>query len=301
MKKIIINGASGLLGKALIDYLDKNVYNFAVIARNTGKAESMFPECKIIKYKDSLLPEIFEDYFAVINFAGASIGGRRWNDEYKKQLYSSRINTTKNIAYAVSRTIRKPSVFINASASGYYGFRDESPADESAAAGKDFLARLCSDWEDCTKEIRNSGVRTVILRTAVVLSKSAEATERLIKPFRYFAGGKLGSGKQPFPFIHIKDMIRIIEFILENDSIEGAVNCACPDRITNKEFSKITGKILHRPSIFTVPSLVLKILLDGFADSILKGRFIVPAKLISNDFKFEFADAESALNDILRK
>ncbi len=300
MRKIIINGASGLLGRALIDYLDKDVYKFTVIARNTDKAEKMFPGCEIIKYKDSLTPDIFENYFAVINFAGASIGGKRWNDEYKRLLYSSRINTTKNIAYAVSRTIRKPSVFINASASGYYGFRDESSADESAAAGKDFLARLCADWEDCTKEIQNSGVRTVVLRTAVVLSKNSEATDRLIKPFRYFAGGKLGSGNQPFPFIHIKDMVRIIEFILENDSIEGAVNCSCPSRITNKEFAKITGKILNRPSIFTVPPFVLIILLDGFADSILKGRFIVPAKLMSKGFKFDFADAESALNDILK-
>jgi Predicted nucleoside-diphosphate sugar epimerase len=166
---------------------------------------------------------------------------------------------------------------------------------------KIFLQDFVQTGKTAQKKFKIQDVRTVVLRTAVVLSKNSEATEKLIKPFRYFAGGKLGSGNQPFPFIHIRDMVRIIEFILENDSIEGAVNCSSPARITNKEFAKITGKILHRPSIFTVPSFVLKILLDGFADSILKGRFIVPAKLISNGFKFEFADAESTMNDILKK
>lgn len=298
MKRIIINGATGLIGKALIDYLDKTEYSLTVLSRNTEKAKNIFPDCEVVKYTEPLLPEVFENYFAVINLAGASIGAKRWNKDFKKLLYSSRINTTKNIAYAISRTKRKPEVFMNASAAGYYGYKDKSPADESSQPGKDFLARLCVDWEDCIKEIENSGIRSIKLRTAMVLARNGEALERLAMPYKFFVGGKLGSGNQPFTFIHIIDMVRIIKFALENTSVDGAINCTAPEMITNAEFSKILGRILKRPAIFAVPAFMLKLIIGEFAETILNGRYIIPKKLQDNGFKFEFPDAESALKEI---
>ena len=300
MRQIIINGATGLIGRALISYLDKSKYSITVLSRDVINAKKIFPNNKIIEYKSNLLPDTFENVFAVLNFAGASIGGKRWNKKWKQILYSSRINSTKNIAYAISRSKRKPEVFINSSAVGYYGWRDKTPADENSLPGKDFLSRLCVDWEECTKEIENAGVRTIRLRTGIVLSKSDGALQRMITPFKFFVGGKLGSGKQPFPYIHIEDLVRIIEFIFGNNSLAGAVNCVSPENISNKEFSDIVGKILHRPSLFTVPSFALKIILGEFADTILNGRIIIPAKLLDYDFKYKYPDLKSALNDLLK-
>ncbi|HZR10496.1 MAG TPA: TIGR01777 family oxidoreductase, partial [Myxococcales bacterium] len=231
---------------------------------------------------------------AVVNLAGASVAGKRWSPEYKKAILDSRVLTTRALVEAIAKAQRKPQVLVNASAVGYYGGRGDEVLEESAGPGADFLADVVSRWE---AEAQRASIRSVQVRTGIVLSAQGGALEKMLPPFKAFVGGPIGSGKQWFPWIHIADEVAAIAWCIDSD-LTGAVNLAAPGIVTMKEFAKALGRVLHRPSWAPVPAAPLRILLGEFASALLEGQRAVPRKLLDSGFRFRFSDVDSALRDL---
>ncbi|MCX6166125.1 MAG: TIGR01777 family oxidoreductase [Ignavibacteriae bacterium] len=281
-KRIIITGATGLIGKNIVPILIEKGYGITIFTRNVESAKNKFDNSRIkfIKWDysqpyDKIIEQI-ENCFAVVNLAGASIAGKRWNDEYKKELYNSRVITTKKIADAISKCKSKPSCLINTSAIGFYGTDGTEVLNEESADGDDYLAKLCFDWEKEAMEAEKYGVRAVTLRIGMVLDKNEGALKKFLLPFKLFAGGYQGTGKQWISWIHIDDLINLIIFSIENQEIKGAINCTSPKTVSNMDFCKSLGKVLHRPSYFPVPGFILKLVIGDFAEYLLKGRKVIP-------------------------
>jgi hypothetical protein len=307
-KKIVaVNGATGLIGKNLTLKLLNKGYIVNVLTRNKENAGKSFEQYQNIIYTkftgknltDEVISALNGNY-GIINLAGASIGDKRWSSSYKKLLYDSRIESTKLLVEAMSGMKDKPSVFINASASGFYGLNPEGESDEYSEPGDDFLAKLVLDWESAAQKAKDFNIRTCIVRTGVVLSEKGGALERMVKPFKFFAGGHLGTGRQWLPWIHIDDLTELFIYLLESEKMSGVYNGTSPDRITNKQLAKAIGKILGRPAVFPVPAFILKLVVGEFAKYLLEGRKIIPKRTIESGFKFIYPDIESALKNVLK-
>lgn len=303
-RQIVINGGTGMLGRKLSCALIKKEYEILMLSRNPLKFQNAFDKNISFKKFDSHtssdeLSEILNGSHGIINLAGAPIAGKRWSDQYKKELYNSRIIPTKIISESVADLSVKPDFFINASATGIYGDRGDEILNEESIAGNDFLANLCNDWE---KEAMKSKeiTRTVTVRIGVVLDEKGGALEKLILPFKFFAGGYLGNGKQFLPWIHIEDLIRSFLFIIDNRNVSGAVIASSPNPARNKEFSRDIGKVLSRPAFLPAPGFGLKIILGEFAGFLLASQRTVPLKLLNQGFQFKFPDSFSALNSLLK-
>jgi uncharacterized protein (TIGR01777 family) len=304
-KRIIISGATGLIGKKLIAVLSEKGYSITVLSRNKNSAKRILGDKADIMEWDYTKPsddivEVINGSFSIINLSGASIAGKRWNEEYKKVIYDSRVLTAKKITEAISKCNSKPDSFISSSASGYYGLDGEESMTEDSPSGNDYLAKVCKDWESSAMEAEKYGVRAVCVRIAVVLDKNEGALLKLIKPFKFFIGGHLGNGKQWFPWIHIDDLVNLFIFSLENPGIKGGLNGAAPEQTRNKDFCKSLGKVMGRPGLFPVPEFALKIAVGEFATYLLTGRKIFPEKALRNGFKFKYDNLESALTNILK-
>lgn len=304
-KKIILTGATGFVGKKLISILVEKGYAISVLSRNKNSAKKILGkdievyEWDYTKSSDDII-EIINGCFAIINLAGASIAGKRWDEEYKKLIYNSRIITAAKITDAISKCEVKPQSLINSSAVGYYGLSGEELMTERSSPENDYLAKVCFDWESSAMEAEKYRVRVVTIRTAVVLDKKEGALKKLITPFKYFIGGKIGNGKQWFPWIHIVDLVNLYLYALENPSIQGALNGTAPEQINNKDFCKTLGKVMGRPSLFPVPGFILKIAVGEFATYLLTGRKVFPEKALKAGFKFKYDNIESALINILK-
>jgi len=300
MDSITVFGGSGFLGRRLISELESK-YEFVVASRSSSDKNTLRSGIRKAVIDGTL--ESYTDAIngssAVINFSGASIAGKRWNGGYKKEIYDSRIGTTEMIVNAIEKCSRKPSVFISTSASGYYGDRADEILTEDAAAGRDFLAELCSDWEKAAFRARDLGVRTVCIRIGIVFDKNEGALKELVFPFRLFAGGKLGTGRQWMPWIHVNDVTGIISYALENDSISGPLNTASPNPCTNKDFSKLVGKIMRRPAFFAVPGFALGIITGEFGKYLLASQRLHPDKILKAGYKFRYENLAGALNNLL--
>jgi uncharacterized protein (TIGR01777 family) len=248
---------------------------------------------------DEWLHEL-ESVDAVIHLAGANLSTKRWNKEYKKLLYDSRIISTKKLIEAIKTVERKPKVFITASAIGYYGNRSDEILTEESEAGKDFLANLCNDWEKEAKNVEQFGVRSVQIRTGLALSRNEGALKQMLPAFKYFIGGPLGNGKQWYSWLHIEDIVNIYVKALESEILSGPINAVSPNPVTMKKFAKILGDVLHRPSFFSVPKIILLLVIGQVAEVVTSSQRVVPEKLLNSSFKFKFEKLEDALRDILK-
>lgn len=299
--KIAITGATGLVGQKLVNELLKRNDEIIILTRSVDKAKNVFPLASgFINWTGKV-----EDWFSqlenvdvIINLAGENVMARRWNEEHKKKVYSSRIDGTKKLVDAISLLNNKPKTFISASAIGYYGNINEE-VDEQSPVGKDFLAKVVQDWENASSKIDELNIRRVLIRIGLVLSNKDGALPKLILPFKFFVGGSLGSGDQWFSWIHIDDLVKIFLFAIDNPNLKGVYNATSPNPVKMKKFAKTLGKILHRPSFFNVPSFVLKIALGEGADSILNGAKVKSKKICEAGFKFQFNDLETALKQLL--
>jgi uncharacterized protein (TIGR01777 family) len=304
LKKIIITGATGFIGARLTKSLIERGDEVTVFTRSMEKINSIPGVKEYVKW-DYRNPAEWERYIerkgAVIHLAGANLFGRRWNDNYKKLIVDSREVSTLNLAKAIKKIEKKPEVFICASAVGYYGNSENNLLTENSPAGNDFLATVCKRWEAAAAEVEKAGVRRISIRTGLVLSTEEGTLKKMLLPFKLFIGGSLGNGKQWFPWIHIDDLINIFLFTLDNNNVNGTLNASSPNPVRMKEFTKTLGKVLRRPSFFTVPEFVLKIVLGEFADAVVASFRVVPEKLIDNNFQFEFVELESALRDLLKE
>lgn len=241
-----------------------------------------------------------ENADTIIHLAGANLGAKRWTAEYKRQIYDSRIISTRNLIEAIKSLEQKPKVFICASAVGYYGDRTDEILKEDSTKGNDFLAKLCCDWEIEAKQAEQLGVRRVSVRTGLVLMKDEGVIKQLLFPFKFFLGGSLGNGKQWFPWIHIDDIVGIYLQSIENINLNGVVNAASPGIVRMKEFAKTFGSILKRPSFFPIPKFAIKIVAGEFGEYAVMSQRVSVEKILNNSYKFKFEKLEDALRDILK-
>ncbi|MDX5476717.1 MAG: TIGR01777 family oxidoreductase [Bacillaceae bacterium] len=299
---IAIAGGTGLVGQALTEYLIDNGHTVFILTRDTSNKKNT-DQLKYVEWlTGNATPEVeLHSVGAFVNLAGESINSGRWTEERKHRILESRIASTKEIVRIMNAMVNKPSVLVNASAIGYYGTSETDVFTENnQVAGKDFLATTVSQWEEEALQAETFGIRTVLTRFGIVLDKEDGALPRMILPYKLFAGGTVGSGKQWMSWVHIQDVIRIIEFCIKNESIQGAVNVTAPHPKRMHEFGKTIGKVMNRPHWIPAPSFALKIALGEMSDLVLKGQKVMPAKLERAGFDFSFPNLEEALEDILK-
>jgi uncharacterized protein (TIGR01777 family) len=303
-KKIVVTGAKGLIGKSLVKKLIERNDSVVVLSKKTLQVKQLFANSvEIIEWDygfDDRLVKALAGVDAVIHLAGANIASKRWNESYKKTIIDSRTVPTRNLIKAMQQSNNIPSVFVCASAVGFYGNTGEKSIAENSPAGNDFLSQVCAVWEEESSKVEQLGIRRVSVRTGIVLSTQDGALKKLLLPFKLFAGGPLGNGKQWFPWIHIDDEVDIFLHAIDNNDLTGAANAVSPEHLRMKEFASILGGILNRPSFFNVPPLVLKIVLGEAAESILFSQKIKPEKLLNTGFKFKFSSPTEALSDLIK-
>jgi hypothetical protein len=301
---VLIFGGTGFVGRNLTEELLANGYQVFVVTRNRQKtANSLGEKVKVIEWDNiSPLSSIYElrGIDAVVNLAGESIGNRRWSDSVKQEILASRIRTTGAIVTAINNGTIQPKVLINASAVGYYGPCQDDEITESAEAGQDFLAQVCRDWENEAYKVQNGLTRVVTIRIGVVLGNEG-ALNRMAMPFKFYIGGPLGTGNQWLSWIHIQDLTSMIRFIIEHQELTGPINATAPDSVRMRDFCKVLGTVLKRPSWLPVPELLLKIALGQMAEMLLHGQRAVPEKILAAGFDFRFPKLKSALEDALGK
>jgi uncharacterized protein (TIGR01777 family) len=294
--KVVIAGASGFLGQALLRDLITRGHDVTTLVRRkplSVREIEWHPE------RNELDPAVLADMQAVVTLAGAGISDKRWSAGYKHTLLKSRLQPTTTIARALASLPddSRPATFISASAIGYYGDRGDELLDETSAAGTGFLADLCSGWEAATAPAEATGVRVARLRTGLVLAASGGLLKRLLPIFKAGFGGKLGSGDQYQSWISLSDTIGAVCHVLTTDQITGPVNLTAPDPVQNREFSATLASVLHRPSFVSVPGFALRLALGEFADQgVLTSQRAIPAALAASGYRFEHTDLRFALN-----
>lgn len=303
--KIILAGATGFIGQRLIKKLREANHSLVLLSRNSSEARRHYGSTLQVELWDAKTQGAWAHHLdgadAIINLTGESIAGKRWTQTQKQKILASRVDATNVIVEALGKANKKPQVLVNASAVGYYGDVPEGNVTEDYPQGKDFLAETCGRWEQAALQAEQFGIRVACIRTGIVLDKNGGALKKLLLPFRLFAGGPLGTGKQWFPWIHIEDEIGAIIFALENQKLSGAVNLAAPESVTMRQFCSALGKAMHRPSWAPVPGFVLKITLGEMAGPLLlSGQRVVPKKLSEAGYTFRFAELDAALRNVLK-
>ncbi|MFC5602517.1 TIGR01777 family oxidoreductase [Sporosarcina koreensis] len=298
--KIIVAGGTGFIGKKLIDLLLQNGHEVVVLTRRNRSSSNNLSYVEWLK-EDAIPEKEIETADAVINLAGVSINDGRWTAKHQKQIYDSRMIATDELLRIISEMPQKPSVFINASAIGIYPVSlTEVYTEDSISTPDDFLGKTVHDWEEKAKQASRYGARTVFMRFGVVLGNDGGALPLMTLPYKLFAGGTVGSGKQWVSWIHVTDVIRAILFAIEHRSVEGPVNVTAPSPLRMKEFGKTIGTVLKRPHWFPTPALAMKLALGQKSKLVLEGQKVLPEVLLENGFTFEFPELESALRDLLR-
>ncbi|MGC8799291.1 TIGR01777 family oxidoreductase [Chloroflexus sp.] len=306
-KRIIITGATGLIGRKLVAEL-RDDYQLVIFSRNPERARALLPgAADYVAWQPAEQgpwAAAIDGAWAVVHLAGAPVAtgllGRRWTPEYKAEIRNSRIIGTRGIVNAMAGAQQRPSVFVCASAVGYYGpYRDNTPLDENAPPGKDFLAQVCVAWEAEAAKAEALGVRTVMLRTGLVLDPDSGALPQLMLPFKLLTGGPILPGTQVYPWIHPADEVGLIRFALEHEQVRGPLNASAPKPLANRDFAAVLGKVLGSPSWLPVPEFSLRIALGEMADVVVYGQNALPRKALSLGYRFHFTELEPALRDLL--
>jgi uncharacterized protein len=296
--KILITGASGFIGTALQRSLQEKGHDLLLASRSEPRDKSWIQWSVEDGFAD---PKKLEGINAVIHLAGESISGLRWTDEKKKAIRDSRVLGTRNIVDTISELDHRPAVLIAASAVGFYGDRGDEVLTETSKSGKTFLAEVCREWEAESRRAEDSGVRTVLLRTALVLSKDGGALGTMLLPFKLGLGGTIGDGKQWMSWVSLVDHINVINLALENEGVRGAVNSASPSPVTNEEFTKTMGEVLYRPTFIPVPEFAVHMLMGEMGEALLlDSTRVVPKRLTDLGFKFKFADLKKAIENAVK-
>lgn len=297
--RIVIAGGSGLLGRALVERLAVENHDLVVLSRRVGSSTHTAVREVPWTADGSIGPWAREvdGADAVVNLAGAGIADKRWTPARKALLRSSRVGSTRSLVAAVEAAGKRPPVFVQGSAVGYYGSRlSDETHDESSPAGTDFLARLAVEWELAARPVEEMGCRLVLVRTGIVLSRDGGALPPMARPYRLWVGGPIGSGRQFMSWIAVDDWVSMVKWTLSTPAVVGPLNATAPTPVTNSAFSAAIGRALHRPSLFRVPAVVLKTALGEMAEAILLGgQRVVPAKAVQLGFRFEQPDPDRAI------
>jgi uncharacterized protein (TIGR01777 family) len=296
--KIFISGASGLIGKRLVEQLQQNGHDVVRLVRRAASTGEIMWDPKAGVLSASAL----EGADAVIHLSGAGIGDKRWTSSYKREILESRTITTNLIATTIANMNRKPSVFLSGSAIGIYGPRGDEQLTEVSTDGTSFLADVCKQWEDAAKPASDAGIRTVLLRTGIVLTTKGGALKKQLPLFQLGLGGKFGNGKQWQSWISIDDEVGAIEHLL-TANVSGAVNLTAPNPVTNAEFTSTLARVVKRPAILPIPPFAPKAILGGeLADALLfTGQRVIPAALNASGYQFVHPTLEVALRALLKK
>lgn len=302
--RILITGASGLLGSAVAEALRGAGHTVDRLARPNYRQESS-SSLRPIRW-DPLTGDLdrvgANGADAVVHLAGASIGEGRWTTERKKILRESRVEATRNLVTGLLQLDQRPRVLVAASAVGYYGDRGDEELTEESAPGTGFLAQLAQDWEKEAARAADFGIRTVMLRFGVILAPHGGALERMLLPFQLGLGGRLGSGQQWMSWLTLPDAVGLIRHALENESLSGPVNAVAHAPVTNGEFTRVLGRVLRRPTIFPAPAFALRLLLGEMADALLlSSQRVIPQKLRQLGYRFQHATLEEGLRAVLAR
>ncbi len=301
--KIAIVGGSGFIGRNLAKALHRAGEEVIIFSRKNSLPQELMGLANIHLVSTSKpSAKDLEGVDALVNLAGESVVGEKWSDKRKEALRTSRVDFTRSIVEELAKVKVKLKVFLQGSAIGFYGMYETGKPvfSEDAKSGEDFLAKLCVDWEEEANRMKEFGVRTVLIRTGIVLSPESGAMQQMLLPFKMFVGGPLGNGKQYMSWIHLADMIGAIQFLLANPKAEGAFNFTAPNPCSNEEFSTVLGKVMGRPSFMRVPSFPLIALYGEGAEVILKGQNVIPTKLTALNYQFQFPKLKPALEDLLK-
>lgn len=299
--KVAITGATGFVGSRLVERLQEQGHQPLILTRNRATALNAFPNLEIVAYtptESGSWQQAIAGCDAVVNLAGEPIAESRWTSKQKQEILDSRRVGTQKIVEAITLANPKPSVLVNTSAIGYYGTSETATFDETSPAGSDFLAEVCLAWEAEAQKVKEAGVRLVILRSGIVLGDGG-ALAKMIPPFKLFAGGPLGTGKQWFSWIHREDIVNLILFAITQPDVEGVFNATAPNPVRMSELCQAIGEILNRPSWLPVPSFVPEALLGEGATVVLEGQQVLPKRTISKGFDYQYPTVKQALSEIL--
>ncbi len=298
--KILVTGATGFIGQALCKLLAAEGHEFNVLSR---RPESVaLPDSTAFRWNpEAETPpvEAWAGVEAVIHLAGEPVAAKRWTEEQKRRIRDSRVVGTRNLVKGMQQAEQPAKVFISSSAVGFYGNRGDEQVDERSAPGTGFFPDVCTAWEREAQAADPLGTRVVLARTGVVLGNGG-MLEKILLPFKLGVGGRLGSGKQWFPWIHLDDMVGLLHHALFNDQVSGAINAVAPNSVTNAEFTKTLGRALNRPTIFPVPEFALRILMGELANAALDSQRVFPTVALETGYEFRYAALQPALDSLLR-
>lgn len=300
MNKIfLVTGATGLIGQELVKAIVERGDEVIAITINKDSAKKKLPNVKLFCSWDELATLKDGKINIIINLAGMNLAEKRWNEQVKKKIYDSRINSTRKLVELVAFMTNKPQTLINASGIDYYGDKGNKDVYETEPPSNDFVAELCVDWEQEAMRAESYGVRVVLMRTGFVMAKNSEAVAKLVFPFKLFVGGHIGSGKQFMSWIQIDDAVSGYLFAADNPAINGAVNLTAPNPVSMNDFCKSLAKTIHRPSLFPVPGFVVKLAAGEMAQVVLNGRKAFPKKLLDAGFKFKYENVAEVWRSLL--
>jgi uncharacterized protein (TIGR01777 family) len=305
--RVIIAGGTGLIGRKLAVSLLEASNEVIVLSRQPQAVRGLPAAVQVVGWDTRTAQgwgHLVDGADAIVNLAGESIAGKgfipaRWTDERKQRILQSRLDAARAIVEAVSAAANKPRVLVQASAVGYYGSTGDELITEAHPAGNDFLAQVCVQWENASASVEAMGVRRVVARIGLVLTPEEGVLPKLVLPFRFFVGGALGTGSQWYPWIHIDDVTSAIRYLITHEDAVGTFNLAAPNPLTNRDFSRVLGNVMHRPSWLPVPPFALRLALGEIAALVLEGQRAVPHNLGEAGFTFRFSQAEAALRDLL--
>lgn len=296
--KVLISGSSGLIGSALLTTL--TVEGHEVIRLVRSKSRPIVPAVRWNPTAHEIERPGLEGMDAVVHLAGESIASGRWTPERKERIRSSRVDGTDFLARTLAQLNNPPRVLISGSATGFYGDRGEEELTEESPHGKGFLADVCRQWEAAAQPAAAAGIRVVWLRTGFVLSPIGGGLQKMIKPFRYGLGGRVGSGQQFISWVSLQDEIESIVFVLQNDALRGPVNIVSPNPVRNKEFTKTLGRVLRRPAVFPLPAPMARLALGEMADELLLASSrVLPTRLLQCGYQFRHPSLEGTLREFL--
>ena len=294
--RVLVSGASGLLGSALVSFLEGGGHSVTPLVRSASAGAGV-----VWDPAAGVLPrEHLDGFDAVVHLAGESIAGGRWTEERKARIRDSRVDGTRLLAGALAKLERPPAVLICASAIGYYGDRGEQELDEDSAAGSGFLADVCREWEQAAAAADEGGIRVVNLRLGMILSAAGGALAQMLTPFRWGGGGVLGGGRQYMSWVSIDDVVGAVDHTLRRDELRGPVNVVSPTPVTNREFTKTLGRALGRPTLLRMPAFAVRAAFGEMGDALLlSSTRVLPKRLIDTGYEFRHASLASALRAAL--
>ncbi len=295
--RILVSGSSGPIGAALQPSLRAQGFTVTRLVRNSANSSDRI----VWDPTQPLAPDLVSGFDAVIHLAGESIVGR-WTDAKKRRILESRAQGTGHLAEAAAKASQPPRVFISASAIGFYGNRGNEILREDSLSGEGFAAEICRQWEAATQPAAQAGIRTVQMRIGVVMSADGGALPAMLTPFRLGLGGRLGTGRQWWTWVSVRDVIGAIQHVLNHETLSGPVNTVAPNPVTNAEFTRILASVLNRPAIFPMPAFAVRLVFGEMGEELFLGsQRVEPAKLVATGYQFQHPDLENALKEILHR